>query len=378
MAGIAVIDIPSGRIEALAGALSSCTRQEYDGPGRAKTCDKRLPYPIRYRPDALLNPAVYHDAMPASIIKPIMAAAFLSDRDVGARWLAAERAAMQRPGSPSPTVCGASSCASNSALSRRMLCADQSFQRCRRPWDVQATALAFGWNEGCADGRGDCGKRDLLFGRAVDASDESGTVAPLATLVPYGRLFAEPLGSKLGAPFRLRRPMPLDLARVQACAAGADGHPCARTIKQCRAGRGISSLKAGGKARAFERAGRRRDDGGAAAAANGQADPRPHLVEGMRGVCPANASSEARGNAVGSRGAAARQDRARGRGGHPERAFVQPSRGNGKARVRTGVRCAHLPRDGLDRRQDRDADVSQRMPADESPVPVPAAPSTPA
>jgi hypothetical protein len=30
--------------------------QEYDGPGRGKGCDKRMPYTPRYRPDALLNP----------------------------------------------------------------------------------------------------------------------------------------------------------------------------------------------------------------------------------------------------------------------------------------------------------------------------------
>ena len=36
MAAVAVIDVASGRIEALAGALSPCTRQEYDGPGRAR------------------------------------------------------------------------------------------------------------------------------------------------------------------------------------------------------------------------------------------------------------------------------------------------------------------------------------------------------
>ena len=88
---MAVIDVASGRIEALAGALSPCTREEYDGPGRSKSCDKRLPYVPRYRPDALLNAAVFHDAMPASVIKPIMAEAFLTDPDVGARWLAAER-----------------------------------------------------------------------------------------------------------------------------------------------------------------------------------------------------------------------------------------------------------------------------------------------
>ena len=101
MAAIAVIDIASGRIEALAGAMSPCTRGEFDGPGRGAGCDTRLPYPMGYRPDALLNPAVFHDAMPASTIKPIMAAAFLADPVVGARSLAAEKAAM-KPGAAPP------------------------------------------------------------------------------------------------------------------------------------------------------------------------------------------------------------------------------------------------------------------------------------
>ncbi|MEO6362608.1 MAG: hypothetical protein ABIO71_05235, partial [Caldimonas sp.] len=70
MAAIAVIDVASGRIEALAGALSPCARDEVDGPRREAGCDARLPFPARFRPDALLNPAVYHDAMPASTIKP--------------------------------------------------------------------------------------------------------------------------------------------------------------------------------------------------------------------------------------------------------------------------------------------------------------------
>ena len=51
----------------------------------------RLPYPVQYRADALLNPAVFHDAMPASTIKPIMAAAFLV-RPRGRRALARRRA----------------------------------------------------------------------------------------------------------------------------------------------------------------------------------------------------------------------------------------------------------------------------------------------
>src|SRR5437667_3908502 len=191
MAAVAVIDVASGRIEALAGALSPCTRQEYDGPGRGAGCDKRLPYTPRYRPDALLNAAVFHDAMPASVIKPIMAEAFLTDPDVGARWLAAERAGMRNPGIPSVDSLRGQLARSNSArFLDRMFCADQAFVHCDRPWRVQAMAAAFGWNGGCATPRDDCGKRDLLFGRAVDAEAEG--VAPLATLVPYGRLLAEP------------------------------------------------------------------------------------------------------------------------------------------------------------------------------------------
>jgi hypothetical protein len=295
MAAVAIVDIPTGRIEALAGALSPCTREEYDGPGRAKTCDRRLPYPVRYRPDALLNPAVYFDAMPASVIKPIMAAAFLADRDVGARWLAAEQAQMQRPGAPTADSLRGQLMRSNSArFLDRMLCADQGFQNCRRPWEVQSTALAFGWNEGCVDGRNDCGKRDLLFGRAVDASDESGSVTPLATLVPYGRLFAEPVGNKLGAPFRLRKPAPLDLARVQGCAAGADGKRFSNDDwEQCRA-RGVVDIVAEGWGQGHARSSALGVAGmmaTLAAAANGQTDvKRPHLVEGLRGTGPASAA----------------------------------------------------------------------------------------
>ncbi len=147
---------------------------------------------------------------------------------------------------------------------------------------------------GCVEGRNDCGKRDLLFGRAVDASDESGSVTPLATLVPYGRLFAEPVGNTLGAPFRLRRPMPLDLAKVQGCAAGADGQRFSNDDwEQCRA-RGVVDVVAEGWGQGHARSSALGVAGmmaALAAAANGQTDVRkPHLVDGLRGAGPANAA----------------------------------------------------------------------------------------
>ena len=350
MAAVAIIDIESGRIEALAGALSPCTRQEYDGPGRAAKCDKRLPYPIRYRPDALLNAAVYHDAMPASVIKPIMAAAFLSDSDVGAAWLAAERAGMRRPGTPTLDSLRGQLMRSNSArFLDRMFCADQGFVRCRRPWDVQAMALAFGWNGGCVDPRDDCGKRDLLFGRAVDASDASGVVAPLATLVPYGRLARGAGRQQVGCAASAARAAPIDAAKVQHCAAGADGRRLSSDDwEKCRGG-GVVDLVAEGWGQGHARSSALGVAGmmaALAAAANGQTDVRkPHLVGGLRGVGPAqSAPPRTRGDAMGSRGRGAQQDRSRRGGSHPERAFVQPSRGHGPARLRTGVRRAHLPR----------------------------------
>ena len=213
MAAVAIIDVESGRIEALAGALSPCTREEYDGPGRSAHCDKRLPYPIRYRPDALLNPAVFSDAMPGSIIKPIMAAAFFSDPQVGARWLAAERAELARSTTAVPSrdsLRGQLMRSDSARFLDRMFCADKGFAPCARPWEVQAMAPAFGWNADCALPSDQCGKRDLLFGRSYDALGDNGLGRPLTVSVPYGRLLAEPLEGKLGAPLRTRPAIALD------------------------------------------------------------------------------------------------------------------------------------------------------------------------
>jgi hypothetical protein len=289
MAAVAVIDVASGRIEALAGALSPCTRQEYDGPGRGAGCDKRLPYAPRYRPDALLNAAVFHDAMPASVIKPIMAEAFLTDPDVGARWLASERAGMRTPGIPSADSLRGQLARSNSGrFLDRMFCADQGFVQCRRPWRIQAMAAAFGWNGGCGAPRDDCGKRDLLFGRAVDVDADSGGVVPLATLVPYGRLLAEPIGAKVDARFHLRPPTALDSGKVRACAAGADGQRLSRDDWEKCGGGNIVDIVAEGWGQGHARASALGVAGmmsALAVAANGQPELRqPHLVSGLRGV----------------------------------------------------------------------------------------------
>jgi len=293
MAAIAVIDVASGRIEALAGALSPCARQEVDGPGRDAACDPRLPYPVQYRPDALLNPAVFHDAMPASTVKPIMAAAFLSDPDVGARWLAVEQAAMKRAGPPARDSLRGQLMRSDSArFLDRMFCSEKSFADCRRPWQVQATASAFGWNAGCLDGRSDCGKRDLLSGGPLGAArGPLASLAPadaLATPVAYGRLMSEPLAGKAGAAMHLMPPMALDAGIVRRCSAGADARRHNDDDwEKCRGGAVVDTVAEGwgqghARASALGIAGMMAT---LAAAANGQpAAAPPHLVDAVRGV----------------------------------------------------------------------------------------------
>jgi hypothetical protein len=153
-------------------------------------------------------------------------------------------------------------------------------------------SLAFGWNGGCADATHACGKRDLLFGRAVDATDGTGAVAPLALLVPYGRLLAEPLDNRLGAPLRLRPVTPLDSATVRSCAIGADGlRASGDDWEKCR-GRGVVDIAAEGWGQGHARSSALGVAGmmaALAAAANGQAVVRkPHLVRSLRGVGPAD------------------------------------------------------------------------------------------
>jgi hypothetical protein len=304
MAAVAIVDVPSGRIEALAGARTPCARQEVDGPGRDPSCDTRLPWPVRFRPDALLNPAVFHDAMPASTIKPVLAAALLADGESGTRLLAAERAAAanERGGTPSRGGLRGELVRSDSArFLDRLFCADRAFAAdCVRPWRVAEMATAFGWNAGCnapSDGRGRgagtgreavpgdgprdpgpagaCGRRDLLTG-GTDVGEASGDRLPRRP-VSFGRLMVEPRDGAL-RPFA---PTRLDGGIVARCAAGADGRRGSNDDwEKCRGGRVVDVVAEGwgqghARASALGVAGMM---AALAAAADGRAAPAPHLV----------------------------------------------------------------------------------------------------
>ena len=299
MAAIAVIDVASGRIEALAGALSPCARAAVDGGQRAGGCDPRLLGRASAGPDALLNPAVYHDAMPASTIKPILAASFLSEPGAGARLLAAERADMARDGTPARDSLRGQLMRSDSArFLDRMFCIETAFAGCRRPWDIQQTARAFGWNAGCEVGER-CGQADLLFGRPLQAPtlrpDRASTAerpdtaaAPAPTIVAYGRLLSEPGGKDLGGAMHAMPPLTLAADVLRRCAAGADGRRRSDDDwEKCRGGAVVDVVAEGwgqghARASALGVAGMMAS---LAAAANGATvRPRPHLVESVHGL----------------------------------------------------------------------------------------------
>jgi len=158
MAGVLVLDIQSGAIEAAASAHTKCFSQEYDGPGRDADC-VRLPTAPRSRPYNLENHALYTSYMPGSLVKPILAMGLLTDPRLATRLHGVERdqflTEIRRSNTP--------------AFLDRLFCKDKGFADCARPGYAFDAANALGWNGNCVDGNDmDCAR----IGRLSGAGDE--------------------------------------------------------------------------------------------------------------------------------------------------------------------------------------------------------------
>ena len=284
MAGIAVIDIPTGKIEALGSAHSDCYRQEYDGPGRNVSDCPDLPTTPHYEPDRLLNHALFTDAMPGSVVKPVMAAGFLRDPQYRRRLLAdrvsGDFTRLQDELKNSDSV----------AFLNRMFCKDRAWQGCERARDVQQAAALAGWNLGCSDKSWHCGRLDVLFGRPSRERirDESGRAAP-GTSIMHGRLLVEPAPSTQWLDYQLVRDFSFKPQAAAACSRGAHyrGHAEKPGWRKCKGGHFVNLASEGwgqGNARATPLgvAGMLARLG---AAANGQSTLRlPYLVERITDV----------------------------------------------------------------------------------------------
>ena len=159
MAGVLVVDVQTGDIEAAGSAHTKCFSQEYDGPGRDVDC---LPLPIdpRSRPYALENHALYTSYMPGSLVKPILAMGLLSDPKLSARLHGIERNQFLNEIRRSNTP----------AFLDRLFCKDKGFKDCLRPGYAFDAATALGWNGNCGDGSD---KECARIGRFTGADDES-------------------------------------------------------------------------------------------------------------------------------------------------------------------------------------------------------------
>ena len=234
MAAVALIDVATGRIEALGSAHTDCYRQEYDGGGRRAGHCPDLPTEPHYEPDRLLNHALFTDALPGSLIKPIMATGFMRDPQYRKRILA-ERIApgfvrLQDELKGSDSV----------AFLNRMFCVEKGWTNCDRPRAIQQAALQFGWDSGCLDASFRCGRINVLFGFPDSSRIRKDSArTPLGTSVMFGRLLVEPASPKRVADFHMMEDFAFEPAHAAACSRGEhySGDAARRGWRKCKQGR---------------------------------------------------------------------------------------------------------------------------------------------
>ena len=268
MTAVAVIDVASGRIEALASAHTPCYAQENDGPFRDAGCLPLWTEPRR-RPDALLNHAVFTDYLPGSTIKPILASVFFEDASSNVEQLSSWLAT-----------------SNTDRFNDALFCVGSSpGKACDRPARVQQRAADLGWNADCsARPSRRCARADILFGRLLSArlADDAAATAGLPAAAPLqqaaliGRLLVA--APAAGGGERLM-PLPvIDPADAASCRDTKGGWHAANCSSSAlkplvneAAGQGQARSTALGVAAMLARL---------TAAANGlQTVRRPHLVE---------------------------------------------------------------------------------------------------
>ncbi|MBL6986265.1 MAG: hypothetical protein ISR72_04315 [Methylobacter sp.] len=187
MAAVVVLDVASGKIEALGSAHTDCYRQDHNSIRHDPECPD-TPFRPRYDPDSLLNHALFTDAMPASTIKPILALGLLTDNPD------------YRVGAARDSLWRDLKTSNSRAFLDRLFCGREvtpeliwQSTACKRLQGVQQAARQVGWNLQCLEqGSADCARLDVLFGRPVGNWVVKGLAKqPLGLAMLYGRLFTE-------------------------------------------------------------------------------------------------------------------------------------------------------------------------------------------
>lgn len=158
--GIAIIDVPSGRVEVATGSTNSCFDKNY---GVSNSQVKCLDIPKTWQSmmssnQAKENPALYTSHMPASTIKPMQALAMVR---AFPNSIHAHKSTLQDIMARSSTeqVLDILTCSSPISSQYR--------QDCQGFFQMQKASHDMGWNNECQNGERDCGKQDVLYGQKL-------------------------------------------------------------------------------------------------------------------------------------------------------------------------------------------------------------------
>ncbi len=179
MVGISVVDVASGRVVVAASANSACHAHDKTRMGEPPPACPVLPLGTVHRPhtpQSLGNHALFTQAPPGSLVKPLWMAGIVQYTPAEASLAGLEQA-LQRSDSPQFL---------DALLCRRQLGQGGFAMRCDRPALTQRSAHQLGWNSGCERSNEaswvQCGMLDLLHG--VPMADRTrpslGALGPLS------------------------------------------------------------------------------------------------------------------------------------------------------------------------------------------------------
>jgi len=216
--GIAVIDIPTGKIQALASSDSDCRRLDAmdssleHKPNKCPNIGKYMRQMIKQDTDALLNHAIFTAIPPASTIKPIIAAGLFMDKTFN-----------------EPNIASYIKKSDSIAFADMMFCrrGGGSIQNCNRPYNVVQAAKDLGWNQDCSESLnandsglvGICGKSDLLTGRRMGFTPNINNINFNPISQPYlkGKIFINSDSSNM-KPHELYNNSPAFINQIKECA----------------------------------------------------------------------------------------------------------------------------------------------------------------